>query len=194
MTKKLIIIILISFVLCGCKQEEKTIPEKKEEQTVRPERKDTINMEIKSSAFENEGMIPSEYTCDGKNISPQFKWENIPDHTKSLALICDDPDAPAGDWVHWVIFNIPPDVTELEENIPPGKELKNGTVQGLNDFRKNGYGGPCPPSGTHRYYFKLFALDIMLAPDANAKKSDLLDAMQGHILAQAQIMGKYKRQ
>ena len=194
MTKKLIIIILISFVLCGCKQEEKTVPEKKEEQTVRPERKDTINMEIKSPAFENEGMIPSEYTCDGKNISPQLKWENIPDHTKSLALICDDPDAPAGDWVHWVIFNIPPDVTELEENIPLSKELKNGAVQGLNDFRKNGYGGPCPPSGTHRYYFKLFALDIMLAPDANAKKSDLLDAMQGHILAQAQIMGKYKRQ
>ena len=194
MTKKLIIIILISFVLCGCKQEEKTVPEKKEEQTVRPERKDTINMEIKSPAFENEGMIPSEYTCDGKNISPQIKWENIPDHTKSLALICDDPDAPAGDWVHWVIFNIPPDVTELEENIPLSKELKNGAVQGLNDFRKNGYGGPCPPSGTHRYYFKLFALDKMLAPDANAKKQDLLDAMQGHILAQAQIMGKYKRQ
>lgn len=148
---------------------------------------------IKSSAFEEGGMIPSHYSCDGKDVSPQLTWEGIPDGTKSIALICDDPDAPMGTWVHWVIFNIPADAKELPEGVPAQKKLENGSLQGTNDFRKIGYGGPCPPGGPHRYYFKLYALDAMIKLDAGATKKQLLAAMEGHILAQGQLMGKYTR-
>jgi Raf kinase inhibitor-like YbhB/YbcL family protein len=150
-------------------------------------------MKISSSAFEEGGLIPSKYTCDGENISPALNWTGAPDGTASFALICDDPDAPLGNWVHWVIFNIPPKETGLKENIPAGKKLDNGTVQGMSDFRKNNYGGPCPPSGTHRYFFKLYALDKILDADSDLTKADLLKAIDGHILAQAQLIGKYKR-
>lgn len=152
-------------------------------------------MEIKmtSSAFKEGDIIPRKYTCDGQDISPPLAWESVPDATKSLALISDDPDAPMGTWVHWVIFNLPPDAKELSENVPTQRELKNGAKQGTNDFRRIGYGGPCPPRGTHRYYFKLYALDTMIDISPGATKSQLLKAMEGHILAQGQLMGKYSR-
>jgi len=153
------------------------------------------NMEIKmkSTAFEEGGMIPKKYTCDGLDISPPLTWTSVPNGTKSLALICDDPDAPMGTWVHWVLFNLPANIQELPEDIPPQKTLANGAKQGITDFRKIGYGGPCPPSGTHRYYFKLYTLDTEINLEAGITKKQLLKAMEGHILAEGQLMGKYKR-
>lgn len=148
---------------------------------------------ITSPAFEEGGMIPRKYTCDGSDVSPPLVWTSVPEGAKTLALICDDPDAPMGTWVHWVVFNIPASTRELPENIPPQKTLASGAKQGINDFGKIGYGGPCPPGGTHRYYFKLYALDTEINLEAGATKTELLKAMEGHILAQGQLMGKYKR-
>ena len=153
-----------------------------------------MTITVMSPVFEEAGMIPSKYTCDGENVSPQLKWEGVPETTKSIALISDDPDAPMGTWVHWVMWNIPADATELSENIPPNAELPDGSIQGLNDFKQHGYGGPCPPSGIHRYYFKVYALDEKLDLASSSRKKDLLKAMEGHILAEGQLMGKYKRQ
>ncbi len=153
----------------------------------------TMKIQVTSTAFEEGGMIPKQHTCDGKDISPPLAWTSIPEGTKSLALICDDPDAPVGTWVHWVLFNLPADVKELPENVPPKKTLDNDAKQGKNDFRKIGYGGPCPPGGTHRYYFKLYALDTVLDAKADMTKKELLKAMEGHILAEGQLMGRYKR-
>lgn len=150
-------------------------------------------MKIESSVLKEGGMIPEKYTCDGDDISPPVSWSDIPQSSVSLALICDDPDAPAGTWVHWVIFNIPAQTSGLKEFVPAERKLPDGSLQGTNDFRKIGYGGPCPPSGTHRYYFKLYALDTKLELDAGATKWQLVQVMKGHILAEAQLMGKYKR-
>ena len=141
-------------------------------------------MKISSTAFRNNSNIPSKYTCDGKNINPPLQIGDIPKGTESLVLIMDDPDAPAGTFVHWVVWNIPPD--EIKENSVPG-------VQGLNDFRENSYGGPCPPSSTHRYFFKIYALDGTLSLDITAKKRDVEKAIQGYILAKAEMIGLYKR-
>jgi len=151
-------------------------------------------MEIKSSVFDEGGMIPKRYTCDDADISPHLSWTGAPEGTKSFALISDDPDAPVGTWVHWVIFNIPANVGELPEMVPPSETLPDGTKQGINDFRKIGYGGPCPPGGTHRYYFKLYALDTELDLEPGATKADVTGAMQGHILAECRLMGRYSRQ
>jgi Raf kinase inhibitor-like YbhB/YbcL family protein len=150
-------------------------------------------MEIKSSAFGSGEMIAAKYTCDGADFSPPLEWSGGPAGTKSLALICDDPDAPMETWVHWVIYNIPPTAAILAEGITREKELPGGGTQGVNDFRKIGYGGPCPPAGTHRYFFKLYALDAMLGLKPGITKDQLLKAMRGHILAEAQLMGTYKR-
>lgn len=150
-------------------------------------------MELKSNAFDEGGMIPAKYTCDAENVSPPLSWNSVPDGTKSLALVCDDPDAPVGTWVHWVLFNLPPDSSGLPEHVPPQKELSNGARQGSNDFRKIGYGGPCPPGGTHRYFFKLYALDTVLDLQAGNTKAALERAMQGQILAEARLMGTYRR-
>jgi Raf kinase inhibitor-like YbhB/YbcL family protein len=151
-------------------------------------------MIIASPAFTEGSMLPAKYTCDGQDISPPLEWKNVPAGTKSLALIHDDPDAPMGTWVHWVAYNIPPNITKLDENVKPEKVFKNGMRQGNNDWPKIGYGGPCPPSGTHRYYFKLYALDTMLDLRPGATKTQVLQAMKGHILAEAQLIGKYQRQ
>jgi len=150
-------------------------------------------MELTSAAFKPGEMIPAKYTCDGPDVSPSLTWSDPPAGTKSLALISDDPDAPVGTWVHWVMWNIPADARALEENVPKKESLPNGTKQGTTDFRRIGYGGPCPPSGTHRYFFKLYALDTTLNLPASTAKKDLEKAMQGHILAQAELMGKYRR-
>ncbi len=152
------------------------------------EGKMTEAFRISSTAFENNGGIPSKFTCDGKDLNPPLAIQGTPSGAKSLALIVDDPDAPGGMWVHWVVWNIDPKTTEIGENSVP-----KGAAQGINDFRKHDYGGPCPPSGTHRYFFKLYALDTQLNLGANSEKAALEKAMLGHIISQAQIMGTYKR-
>ena len=139
-------------------------------------------------------MIPSKYTCDGQDISPPLQWDGIPEETKSIALIADDPDAPMGTWVHWVLYNLPAECRQLEEAMPADEVLPNGAKQGTTDFGRAGYGGPCPPSGTHRYFFKIYALDAQIEPVKAATKEQLLKAMEVHILAEGQLMGKYKRQ
>ncbi|HUV65588.1 MAG TPA: YbhB/YbcL family Raf kinase inhibitor-like protein [Sedimentisphaerales bacterium] len=152
-----------------------------------------MEIELTSSAFKEGGMIPAKYTCDDEDVSPPLQWGEVPEGTKSIALICDDPDAPMGTWVHWVLFNLPGATTSLAEKVPTDKTLANGARQGTNDFHKIGYGGPCPPGGTHRYFFKIYALDTQLDLQAGANKQQLLKAMQGHILAEGQLMGRYKR-
>jgi Raf kinase inhibitor-like YbhB/YbcL family protein len=154
---------------------------------------DNMNLKIYSSAFEDGGMIPSKYTCDGADISPPLAWSGLPEGTKSIAIINDDPDAPMGTWVHWVIYNIPPTAQGLAEDIKRVEKLPDGTLQGKNSWGRIGYGGPCPPGGTHRYFFKIYALDKMLNLKPGATKEELLTAMKGHILAQAQFYGKYSR-
>ena len=150
-------------------------------------------IELNSPAFSEGEMIPARYTCDGPDVSPELSWSGVPDDAKSLALICDDPDAPMGTWVHWVLFNIPPGANGLPGEIPSDASLENGAQHGTNDFRRLGYGGPCPPGGTHRYFFKLYALDAELALESGISKAELLEAMQGHILDEGQLMGKYQR-
>jgi Raf kinase inhibitor-like YbhB/YbcL family protein len=150
-------------------------------------------MDIKSRSFLEGGMIPARYTCDGENVSPPLEWSGAPAEVKSFALVSDDPDAPAGTWVHWVVYNMPADAAKLDEDIKPSSEFQSGMRQGSNDFQRIGYGGPCPPSGTHRYFFKLYAVDRMLDLKPGATKNQVLQAMQGHILAQAQLVGKYRR-
>ena len=152
-----------------------------------------MTLEITSSAFSEGEMIPARCTCDGSDVSPELSWSGVPKTAKSLALICDDPDAPMGTWVHWVLFNIPADAVGLPAEIPSSATLENGARHGTNDFRRLGYGGPCPPGGTHRYFFKLYTLDTELNLDTGITKAQLVEAMQGHILAEAQLMGKYKR-
>lgn len=150
---------------------------------------------VTSAAFEAGQAIPVKFSCQGDDVSPQLKWEGAPAGTKSFALICDDPDAPAGTWVHWVIFNLPSDTTSLPENSPKSETLPNGAAQGRNSFQNIGYGGPCPPGGkAHRYFFKVYALDATLPLKGQPGKEELLAAMRGHILAQGQLMGTYKRQ
>jgi Raf kinase inhibitor-like YbhB/YbcL family protein len=143
---------------------------------------------ITSPAFKNGEFIPARFTCDGPDVNPALVIGNVPPEAKSLALIMDDPDAPGGMWVHWVVWNIDPKTREIPEKSAPA-----GAKQGVNDFRKASYGGPCPPPGTHRYFFKLYALDTMLDLVPKTTKTDLEQAMQGHILAQGELMGRYKR-
>ena len=150
-------------------------------------------IEVTSPAFKEGGMIPQKHTCDGSNVSPALKFDKVPEGAKSLALICDDPDAPVGIWVHWVLYDLPPETKELKEGIPPRKELEGGGVHGTNDFKKLGYGGPCPPSGTHRYFFKVYALDKKLELPSGATKKTVEEAMKGHVLAEGQLMGRYAR-
>jgi len=149
---------------------------------------------LTSSAFAPGEPIPLRYTCDGDDVSPPLAWSDPPQGTQSFALIADDPDAPAGTWVHWVLYNLPAEARELPEAIPPDAELPDGSRHGNNSWRRPGYGGPCPPGGTHRYFFKLYALDTLLDLEAGASKDKLLQAMEGHILAQAELMGVYTRQ
>jgi Raf kinase inhibitor-like YbhB/YbcL family protein len=140
---------------------------------------------VKSPAFENNKLIPPKYTCDGNNVNPPLAIENVPDETKSLVLIVDDPDCPTGTWDHWIVWNITP-TSKIEENTVPGTE-------GINTARKHSYGGPCPPWGTHRYFFKVYALDAKLNLNSNSNKKDVEKAMQGHILAKGELIGLYRR-
>jgi len=152
-----------------------------------------MKINVGSAAFTEAGMIPKQYTCDGADISPPLSWSTVPEGTKSIAIIVDDPDAPAGTWVHWLVYNLPPDLKGLPENILAKETIANGGMQGMTDFRRIGYGGPCPPSGTHRYIFKVYAVDKLLDLYPGAIKKRLLQAMEGHILAEGELMGKYRR-
>jgi Raf kinase inhibitor-like YbhB/YbcL family protein len=154
----------------------------------------TTTFKITSDAFSEGAAIPIKYTCDDRDVSPPLRWGDAPAGTKSFALICDDPDAPAQTWVHWVLYDLPPSVAGLAEAQAKGETLDNGARQGLTDFGDKGYGGPCPPPGKpHRYYFKLYALDAMLGLPAGKTKQELLEAISGHTLAEASLMGTYKR-
>ena len=153
-----------------------------------------MSFTLTSTTFQDGQGIPSKYTCDGHDISPPLAWGEPPHGTKSLALINDDPDAPMKTWVHWVVYNLPPSVRQLPEALPTDRQLPDGTHQGMTDFGRVGYGGPCPPSGTHRYVFTLYALDAMLSLPSGATKQQLDAAMKNHVLAQAQLIGTYRRQ
>lgn len=148
-------------------------------------------MEIHSAAFEDGSAIPRKYACDGDNISPPLSWSNPPAGTQSFALIADDPDAPMGTYVHWVIYDLPADMTALRSAVPNEKALQNDAKQGMNSSKGIGYTGPCPPSGTHRYYFKLYALNAVVGAGPGLTKEQLLGKIEGRILAQAQVMGTY---
>jgi Raf kinase inhibitor-like YbhB/YbcL family protein len=159
--------------------------------------KNAMTLSITTSAFSDHGEIPAQYTCDGKDISPPLSWSGAPSGTKSLALIVDDPDAPDPaapkmTWVHWVMYNIPPTATGLAEAVRP-HDLPAGTLQGVNDWKRTGYGGPCPPIGRHRYFYKLYALDVMLPDLRSPTKASVEKAMKGHVLAEAQVVGTYQR-
>ena len=151
-------------------------------------------LRLKSSTIEAGSTISRVYTCDGRDISPPLRWENAPPGTKNFALVCDDPDAPMGTWVHWVIYRIPADSDRLAEAIPLAEKLENGTLQGSNDFGRIGYGGPCPPRGKpHRYFFRLYALDAELSVGSGLTKNALLKEIEGHVLEQAEFYGVYGR-
>jgi len=175
MKKCVIVYLFIGFLFVGSQAISVEVPK-------------MSGMQITSPVFEKNGFIPKKYTCDGEDINPQLLITEVPANAKSLALIVDDPDAPAGTWVHWVVWNIDPHSHDIKEN-----SLPKGASQGLNDFRQHNYGGPCPPSGTHRYFFKLYALDTMLTLKSDSMKARVEKAMEGHIIAETQIIGLYKR-
>lgn len=151
-------------------------------------------MQLRALAFQSGDEIPVRFTCDGDDVSPALAWTPPPDGTVSLALVADDPDAPRGTWLHWLLYDLPPAVRELPEGAGSGERLPAGAHQARNDFRKTGYGGPCPPPGSrHRYYFRLYALDTRLELRPSATRAQLDRAMRGHVLAEAEVMGRYGR-
>jgi Raf kinase inhibitor-like YbhB/YbcL family protein len=152
-----------------------------------------MGLMVTSQAFESGESIPSKYACDGEDVSPPISWSGAPERTRSYALIVNDIDAPMGEFTHWVIFNIPAAESGLQEGVPTVEMLSNGAIQGRNGFGKVGYGGPCPPSGTHRYVFHLYALDMLLSLQAGVLKRDVLDVMKGHVLDEAELTGLYSR-
>jgi len=149
---------------------------------------------IESAAFKEGALIPARFSCQGENVSPPLAWTDPPAGTRSFALIVEDPDAPAGTWIHWVVYNLPAQARAMEENTPKQDELSNGGLQGTTSFGSVGYGGPCPPPGkAHRYFFRLYALDAVLNLQAGATKADVLAALKGHVVGEAQLMGRFKR-
>jgi Raf kinase inhibitor-like YbhB/YbcL family protein len=151
-------------------------------------------MQIQSTAFGEGDTIPKKHTCEGEDVSPQLSWSGVPSEAKNLVMICDDPDAPVGTWVHWVLFGIAPDVAELAEGVPDGESVLGGAMHGRNDFGNLGYGGPCPPPGpAHRYYFKLYAVANEPVINPGATKAEVMAAIEGHVLAEGQLMGRYGR-
>lgn len=152
-----------------------------------------MGIKLTSPSFSDGEMLDKKFACDGENVSPALKWENLPEGTRSIAIICEDPDAPMGTFVHWVIYDIAGWVKGLEEGIADDETLENGIRQGINDFGDAGYGGPCPPSGTHRYFFKIYALDKHIDSVVVMDKDLLLEKMQGHVLGEGQLIGKYQR-
>jgi Raf kinase inhibitor-like YbhB/YbcL family protein len=189
--RHIVIFVLITLLVVSCNSENRIIRNSGNSNQIN---KETNTMKLESSAFKSNELIPAKYTCDGKDISPPLLWDEIPIGTQTIALIVDDPDAPGRIFVHWLVYNIPNTTHQLTEHTPTVKTLPNGAVQGKNDFGKFGYGGPCPPSGIHRYFFKLYALDKSLDLAIGATKNQILAAMEGHILVSAELIGRYKRQ
>jgi hypothetical protein len=144
-------------------------------------------MKLESPSFSNNGSIPEKYTCDGEDMIPPLKISDVPAGTKSLVIIMDDPDAPAGTWDHWIVFNIPTDTGEVREGVEPTG------IQGMTSFKRTGYGGPCPPDREHRYFFRLYALDIMLSLPEGSTKKEILTAMSGHVIEESELIGLYNR-
>ena len=182
------LISLLAFVLIGCLVLYLLGPA---EETPLVEME--VTMELTSTAFTQGQPIPARYSCKGDDVSPALAWDGPPAGTQSFALIMDDPDAPMGTWVHWVLFNIPTTAHGWPENTPTDATLPNGALQGITSARSHGYHGPCPPSGTHRYFFKLYALDTLLSLPSSTDKAGLLAAMAGHILALAELMGTFSK-
>ena len=181
--------LFISILACSCARQ----PQSVSNQTNLPptnQNKATPAIKVTSTAFTEGEAIPRQYTCDGVNISPSLEWTPTPG-AKTLAIVCDDPDAPAGTWTHWLVYNLPGATMGLIENMPAQEKVGGGGMQGTNDFGKIGYGGPCPPRGTHRYFFKVYALDSELSLKPAATKDQLMKAMEGHVIAQGQLMGTY---
>lgn len=153
-----------------------------------------MSLHLTTTAFKAGGDVPARFTCDGSDISPALSWSGVPGGAQSLALVVEDPDAPRGTWVHWILYDLPPGEHELPEGVPPAGTLPSGARQGRNDFGTIGYGGPCPPPGpAHRYIFRLYALDAVLGLRAGAKCAEVNRALRGHVLAQAELMGRYRR-
>ncbi|MGE5679414.1 MAG: YbhB/YbcL family Raf kinase inhibitor-like protein [Bacillota bacterium] len=152
-----------------------------------------MDIKLESPDFKNGDFIPSKYTCDGENISPALNWSKPSDKVKNYCIIVEDPDAPGGDFTHWILIDIPGNLTSLPEDVTNQKNLPDGAEMGTNDARRIGYFGPCPPSGVHRYYFRIYALDTILKMDAGATKKEVLNAMENHIIAKGELLGKYKR-
>ena len=182
-----IIFVAFVFIAVGCSAEFKQEDVIGKGTQVREET-EVVNMKLTSPAFENNGKIPSEYTCDGSDTSPELNIADVPKNAKSLVLVNDDPDAPVGTWDHWIVFNILPATAKIEK----GEEPEG--LGGKNSWGKTGYGGPCPPSGVHRYFFKLYALDTTLNLKEGATKKEIEKAMQGHVVAKTELIGTYKRQ
>lgn len=180
--------VLILFMVCSCGKKEPDQINRAADKGVKK-----MSITVTSPAFKEGQSIPSKYTCDGNNISPELEWAGAPANTVCFALVADDPDAPRGTFTHWVLFNLPAVTTKLPEDVPTTPTLSNGAEQGANDAGKIGYTGPCPPSGIHRYYFKIYALDSKLNLKSGIRVHDLTTAMQGHILAEGQLMGTYSR-
>lgn len=188
------VILLVSAMSgCGSESSPTSTPQPSEPAAPAQEEEGAFSIALTSAAFEPGASIPTKYTCDGDDISPPLGWTDPPQDTRSFALIVDDPDAPGGTWVHWLLYNLPPEARALPEDVPPDAELSDGSRHGQNSWKRLGYGGPCPPSGTHRYFFKLYALDTLLDPDTVKDKEQLLQAIEGHILAQTELMGTFSR-
>jgi hypothetical protein len=182
--------ILSLLILSACANQQHSITQAP---TVSTPPAGKTKIKLTSKAFKEGESIPRQYTCDGINISPPLEWSGVPKTAKTIAVIVEDPDAPGGTWVHWVLYDLPADNIGIVENLPATEKLVAGGFQGTNDFGKIGYGGPCPPSGTHRYFFKIFAVDSELSLPAGATKDKVLKAMEGHVLADGQLMGTYVR-
>ena len=182
------VVFVLIFLIIGCNSIKENAVEKTDEPKNNEKNPvEVVSMKLTSPAFRHNGDMPPEYTCDGSNVLPELNIENVPEKAKSLALIMDDPDAPSGTWVHWVVWNIPPTAKKIEKGAEPQG------MQGKTSFGRPRYGGPCPPSGVHRYFFKLYALDTILSIKEGSNKSDLEQAMQGHIIEKTELMGTYKR-
>jgi Raf kinase inhibitor-like YbhB/YbcL family protein len=184
--------VIIGLALCCVMFPSCARPQQPITQPASTPKEEKAEIKLTSVAFKAGQSIPAPYTCNGVNISPPLEWSGLPKTAKAVAIVVDDPDAPEGTWVHWVLYNLPADNIGLVENVPASENLKAGGFQGKNDFGKLGYGGPCPPSGTHHYFFKIYALDNELPLQAGATKAELMKAMEGHIVLQGQLIGTYR--
>lgn len=190
--------LLAILALSACKAEPKSTGQSLIKQNQQPSPTSAIQLTrvipLSSKAFANLRPIPKRYSCQDENISPPLNWGKVPGNTRSVVLILDDPDAPGGTWLHWLVYNIPPEIIALPENLPKGETLSLGALQGLNDFKQVGYGGPCPPAGNaHHYHFRLFALDTMLQLEPGASRAQVEAGMKGHVLGEGELVATFKR-